>query len=159
MRHLFHLLGIVAIMLVATSAAAQNIPIGKRIPDVKPQSWLNGVRPLRDSGLTCIEFYHPASKRSMANIDNLRQLAENFTRKDLQIVVVAAGDAEAVESALGSSTDEGVAVGLDTENNCFKAFGVTYLPACVIIDDQKKTVWAGDSKSLTMKLINNLKQK
>ena len=159
MRRFLRILCIVVLTAAAGSVCAQNIPIGKRIPDVKPQSWLDGVRPVRDSKLTCIEFYHPSSKRSRTNLEHLQFLAGEFLHRDFQVVVIAAGDEQAVEKALAPFTDEGIAVGLDTDNACFKAFGVTYLPACVIIDDQKKTVWTGDSKSLTVKLIENLKQK
>ena len=159
MRRFFYILCLAVLTVVTAPAAAQNTPIGKRIPDVRPHTWLNGVRPSRESRLTCIEFFHPSSKRSMANVANLQSLAARFPRKDFQVVVVASGDAEAVENALLTLTDEGIAVAADTDNACFKAFGVTYLPACVVIDDQKRTVWTGDSKLLTPQLINNLKQK
>ena len=96
--------------------------------------------------------------RSRRNIEHLDSLAAHFPRKDFQFVVIAAGEAEAVAKALTPLTAEGVAVGLDTDNDCFKAFGVSYLPACVIIDNQRKAVWTGDSRSLTAKLIEDLKQ-
>ena len=139
------------------TAHAQNIPIGKRIPDVRPQEWLNGERPVREAKLTCIEFFHPSSKRSRTNLEHLKFLAGEFLHRDFQVVVIAAGDEETVRTELTPYTDEGLAVGLDTDNACFKAFGVTYLPACVIIDEQKRTIWTGDSKLLTQRLINDLK--
>ena len=145
-------------MLTGLSAAAQNTPIGKRIPDVRPNEWLNDVRPLRESKITCVEFFHHASDRSRKNIEHLKMLSEKFTRKDFQVVIVAGGDAESIKKELTQLTNEGFPVGMDLDGECFKACGVNYLPACVIFDNQRKTLWTGDSKSLTAKLIENLKQ-
>ena len=158
MRHFFYILCIAFAMFSATPAEAQNAPIGKRIPDVKPDVWLNEVRPLRDAKLTCVEFFHPASTRSRKNIEHLKSLAENFARKDFQVVIVAGGDADSVSEELLPLTADGIAVGLDLDNDCFEALEVNYLPACLIFDSQRKAVWTGDSKLLTAKLIDNLKQ-
>ena len=159
MRGFVRTVCIAALMFAAASVQAQNIPIGKRIPDVRPQTWLNGMRPLREAKLICIEFFHPASARSRSNVESLLLLSSEFARRDFQIVVVAGGDAEAVKNALSSFTDRGVAVGFDSSGECFKAFGVDYLPACIIVDEQRKTLWTGDSKTLTDKTIKNLTQK
>ena len=157
MKRFFYILCAVLLTLTAGSAGAQNIPIGRRIPDVRPQTWLHGVRPVRDSKFTCIEFYHPASSRSRANIDSLMVLTDKLLRKDFQVIVVAAGDEQTVGKQLETPLDEGIPVGLDSTGECFKALGVTYLPASIIIDDRQKIVWAGDSRTLTPQMIQNLK--
>ena len=157
MRRFLYIICTALLTLAAGRADAQNIPIGRRAPDVKPQSWLHGVRPVRDAKLTCIEFYHPASARSRANIDSLILLTREVLRKDFQVIVVAAGDETVVERQLAVCTEEGVPVGLDPENQCFKALGVTYLPACIIVDDRQKILWTGDSRTLTPQIIGNLK--
>lgn len=159
MKRLIRTLCIAAAVVAASLTQAQNIPIGKRAPDVKPRSWLNDVRPVREAVLTCIEFYHPSSSRSLANIESLVALSSEFTHRNFQVMVVAAGDEAAVKKALMPFADEGIAIGLDRDNECFKAFGVNYLPSCIIIDDQRKIVWTGDSKSLTPQLIKSLNQK
>ena len=159
MRRLFCILTIALLTVMAAPAGAQNIPIGKRIPDVRPQEWMGGVRPVREAKLTCIEFFHPSSRRSKSNIESLLALSSEFTHRDFQVVVIAAGDEEAVRTALTPYTEEGIAVGIDRDNECFKALGINYLPACIIIDDQKKIIWTGDSRTLTPKLIKNLNQK
>ena len=156
MRRFLYILCTALLTLAAVRADAQTIPIGRRIPDVKPQTWLHGVRPVRESQLTCIEFYHPSSRRSLANIDSLIRLSGEFLRKDFQVVVVAAGDEQTVGRQLASCVDEGIPVGIDRDGECFKAFGVTYLPACIIIDDRQKTVWTGDSRTLTAQTIRNM---
>ena len=157
MKTVLRILCIVALVLCTAATDAQNIPIGKRIPDVKPQSWLHGVRPARDAKLTCVEFYHPSSKRSRSNIDSLLRLSGEFLRKDFQVVVIASGDEPAIEQQLAGCVDEGVPVGLDTAGECFKALGVNYLPSCIIFDERQKILWAGDSRSLTPQTIKNLK--
>ena len=158
MRRIFHILCIMILMLVAAPAAAQTMPIGKRIPDVRPHEWLDAVRPLRDSKLTCIEFFHPSSKRSLDNMPNLLHLSGEFLHKDFQVIVIASGDSRKVEELLKPYTDEGIAVGLDPDGQCFKAFGVVYLPACVLIDDQRKVVWTGDSRLMTPRFIEVMKK-
>lgn len=156
-KYFLRILCTVALISAALAADAQNIPIGRRIPDTRPQTWLNGVRPMRDAKLTCIEFYHPASKRSRSNVDSLMRLSDEFLRRDFQVVVIAAGDRQAVEQQLADVLEVGIPVGLDSDNGCFKDFGVNYLPACIIIDDKQKTLWTGDSRTLTPRTIKNLK--
>ena len=159
MKRYLCILCLALLAVVATPADAQNIPIGKRIPDVRPQEWMGGVRPVREAKLTCIEFFHPSSRRSKSNIESLMALSSGFTHRDFQVVIIAAGDEDAIRTALTPYAEEGIAVGIDRGNECFKALGINYLPACIIIDDQKKIIWTGDSKTLTPKLIKNLNQK
>ena len=149
---------IAALLLAAAAVQAQTLPIGKRVPDVKPEMWLDGLRPMRESKLTCIEFFHPSSKRCLDNIKHLLQLSGEFLHKDFQVVVVASGDPQQIDNLLKPYTDEGIAVGIDTDGQCFKAFGVVYLPACVLIDDQKKVVWTGDSRLMSARFIEVMKK-
>lgn len=154
MKRFLYTICIALLTLLSTRTAdAQTIPIGRRIPEVKPEAWLNDLRPMRESKLTCIEFFHPSSKRCVDNLPNLLHLSGEFLHKDFQVIVIASGDSQKIEEILTPYTEEGIAVGLDPGGKCFKALGVVYLPACVLIDDQKKVVWTGDSRLMTPRFI------
>ncbi|MDE6777987.1 MAG: hypothetical protein K2J51_00720 [Alistipes sp.] len=143
-------------LLSVTAAAAQNVPLGKRIPEIKAQSWLGGRMPSADAGLRCIEFFHPKSARSLANVEHLRQLRAE-TGGAFDIIVVSGADERSTGESLARYADDGTAVAVDEPARLFGRFGVSYLPACMVVGSDGRVLWTGDSKQLTPAMIRKLK--
>jgi len=140
----------------ALCAAAQNAPLGKRLPDIKPKVWLDGVLPAQNARITCLEFYHPKSSRSRQNIAHLKELAA-AAGGDVRIIVIAGGDERTAADSLRRYIGGGTAVAIDEANRYFEMFDVAYLPACIIVDDHGRAIWVGDSGQLTTERIRELK--
>lgn len=143
-------------LLSVSAACAQNVPLGKRIPEIKPQSWLGGRTPSADAGLTCIEFFHPKSARSLGNVEHLRQLRAE-TGGAFDIVVVSGGDERSTGESLSRFLGDGTAVAVDEQARWFNRFEVSYLPACMVVGSDGRVLWTGDSKQLTPAMIRKLK--
>lgn len=146
-----------AFALLSVAAVAQNVPLGKRIPEIKPRVWLGGRMPSPDAGLTCMEFFHPKNARTLHNVEHL-QLLRSQTGGAFDIIVVSGGDEPSTRQALEHLPVEGMAVAMDESSRWFGRFEVTYLPACIVVDGDGRALWTGDSKQLTPAIILKLKK-
>ena len=64
-------LALLLVMAVSLGeAAAQNIALGERVPEIKHTVWLDGHR-AEPSAATYIEFYHSANEMSDAALERL----------------------------------------------------------------------------------------
>ena len=92
-------LALLLVMAVSLGeAAAQNIALGERVPEIKHTVWLDGHR-AEPSAATYIEFYHSANEMSDAALERLCRLCDD-AECDLRLIVVTKEPVEKVAPLL-----------------------------------------------------------
>lgn len=148
-------LALLLVMAVSLGeAAAQNIALGERVPEMKHTVWLDGHR-AEPSAATSIEFYHSANEMSDAALERLCRLCDD-AECDLRLIVVTKEPVEKVAPLLRPLLSPHVAVALDQGGRGFAAFGVSYLPFGVLVNARKRTLWMGNSLQMNKQLFHQI---
>ena len=124
---------LLVLALLPGGAAAQNIALGERVPEIKNTVWLDGHR-AAPAAMTYIEFYHSASG-------------------DLRLIIVTKEPVERIAPLLRPCLAPRIAVALDTSGRGFAAFGVSYLPFGVLVDAKKRALWMGNTLQMNKQLL------
>lgn len=137
--------------LIATTAAAQTVALGEKIPDLKSAIWLDDRQPA-DALLTYIEFFQPSSPASRAVLNDLQALSRKLGPK-LHIVVIFQNDDDETLALLRSLVSDTMSAGLDSSGRIFNAFGIRYAPSGVLVDSRRRALWMGNSRQVDERLI------
>lgn len=150
-------LALLLVMAVSLGeAAAQNIALGERVPEMKHTVWLDGHR-AEPSAATYIEFYHSANEMSDAALERLCRLC-NDAECDLRLIVVTKEPVARIAPLLRPYLSPRIAVALDTAGRGFELFGVSYLPFGVLVDAKKRTLWMGNTLQMNKQLLHKITQ-
>lgn len=149
------LLLLAAWTLGTATASGQNIALGERAPELKIQTWLADRRPA-DAPMTYVEFFHSASRNSLAAVQHLQKISEQ-TGDRLRIVVVVHEPAEKVAPLLTPSLSERLGAGFDTNGRLFAAYDVSYVPFGVLLGPRNRVLWMGNTLQLTPEIIEQSK--
>ena len=145
------LLAVCLTALFATTAAAQTVALGEKVPELKSAAWLDGRQPAA-APLTYVEFFRPSSAASRASLDDLQALSRKFGSK-LHIVVLSRASDEETLALLRPYVSDAMSVGLDASGRIFNAYGIRYAPSGVLVDAKKRAVWMGNSRQVDEPLI------
>ena len=145
------LLAVCLTALFATTAAAQTVALGEKVPELKSAAWLDGRQPAA-APLTYVEFFRPSSAASRASLDDLQALSRKFGSK-LHIVVLSRDSDEETLALLRPYVSDAMSVGLDASGRIFNAYGIRYAPSGVLVDAKKRAVWMGNSRQVDEPLI------
>lgn len=119
---------------------AQNLPPGARVPDTKALSWLTAV-PQTEGKVVVYDFFHPADPACEEVIPVLDALAKRYGDR-IAVIRIArehpARNAPPAQPGAGAS-----AVAIDATGKVFGAFGVEYVPCCIVADRRGRIVWTG----------------
>lgn len=150
-------LALLLVMAVSLGeAAAQNIALGERVPEMKHTVWLDGHR-AEPSAMTYIEFYHSANEISAVTLERLRKLCDD-PECDLRLIVVTKEPVARIAPLLRPYLSPRIAVALDTAGRGFELFGVSYLPFGVLVDAKKRTLWMGNTLQMNKQLLHKITQ-
>lgn len=140
-----------ALASAAGRAAAQNVVLGERVPELKAPKWLDDREPTA-APATYIEFFHSSNPACTASLDKLKKLTGKLGTK-LRVIVVTKEDAAKIAPPLlRPYLSQQITVVLGAEKG-FTAFGVTYVPFGVLTDAKNRAVWMGNSLQFNEKLI------
>lgn len=145
------LLAVCLTALFATTAAAQTVALGEKVPELKSAAWLDGRQPAA-APLTYVEFFRQSSAASRASLDDLQALSRKFGSK-LHIVVLSRDSDEETLALLRPYVSDAMSVGLDASGRIFNAYGIRYAPSGVLVDAKKRAVWMGNSRQVDEPLI------
>lgn len=138
MKKFVILLGMV--LLLSNTLLAQKLIIGVKAPDLKIKEWITDQQP--NSGKpTLIEFFFSRSEPSCRRLTVMDSFAKKYG-DSLNVIVIAC---EPKERVLKATEKYIFAVGLDTDNKTFSAYGAEFVPFGVLLDDKNKVLWFGNS--------------
>lgn len=144
-----------ALACVPTVGIGQNIALGERAPEPKVQGWLAERRPA-DAPMTYVEFFHSASRNSLAAVQHLQALSAK-TGGRLRVVVVVHEPEEKVAPLLTPYLSERLGAGLDPAGRLFAAYDVSYVPFGVLLGPRNRVLWMGNTLQLTPAIIEQSK--
>ena len=139
-----------AAVAAAGGAAAQNIVLGDRVPELKISKWLDDNQP-EAAPATYIEFFHSSNPACIASLKRLKEITDKTGAK-LRVIVVTKEDAATVTPLLRPYLSKRIGAALGTEK-AFTAFSVTYVPFGVLTDARNRATWMGNSLQFNEKLI------
>ena len=139
-----------AAVAAAGGAAAQNIVLGDRVPELKISKWLDDNQP-EAAPATYIEFFHSSNPACIASLKRLKEITDKTGAK-LRVIVVTKEDPAKVTPLLRPYLSKRIGAALGTEK-AFTAFGVTYVPFGVLTDARNRATWMGNSLQFNEKLI------
>lgn len=141
---------LLALGFAPAGAAAQNIALGEKVPELKAAAWLDDRQPA-PAPITYIEFFHSANPGCKTSLDRLKELTGKLGTK-LRVIVVTQEDAAKIAPLLRPYLSKQITVVLNAEKG-FSAFGVSYLPFGVLTDAKNRALWMGNSLQINEKLI------
>lgn len=148
------LLALLALTIPA-AAAAQNIALGERAPEIRPAAWLAGRQPAGAS-MTYVEFFVASNPACRTSLERLKDLTSKLGTK-LRVIVVTREKEEQIAATLDPLLSPRMAVALDPEGRIFTAYGVSYVPFGVLTDARNRALWMGNSLQLNEQVIENSK--
>ena len=91
-----------ALASAAGRAAAQNVVLGERVPELKAPKWLDDREPTA-APATYIEFFHSSNPACTASLDKLKKLTGKLGTK-LRVIVVTKEDAAKIAPCSGPTS-------------------------------------------------------
>lgn len=147
MRHI--LLMFAALTLSMHLAHGQKLIIGGRAPELKVKEWAT-TKPA-ESGPRLIEFFFSGSKPSVDRLTQVDAIAKTFNGR-LTVIVITKEPKDKVMSILSPSS-RSYFVAMDDNGRSFDAYGIQFVPFCVIIDNKGRIAWFGNSTSLCEEVV------
>ncbi len=148
MKKFIILLGM--LLLTGNALLAQKLIIGVKAPDLKIKEWIT-ERSLTNDRPTLIEFFFSRSQPSCSRLAVMDTLARKYG-DSLNVIVIACEPKERVIKATEAYL---FAVGLDTDNKTFSAYGAEFVPFGVLLDDKNRVLWFGNSSKFGEKELQN----
>ena len=149
------LLAILAtVVLWATSAEAQNIILGEKVPDSKIRSWLMDLQP-DAADYTCILFHNSKSPQCKKHLPKIKQMVNDYGSK-LNLIIVTKEDYSKAGVSLTEHLDDRIGVAFDDGGRTFIAYGVKFIPFCVIYDKKGYALWCGHAGSFTKEIFDRI---
>lgn len=128
------------------SASAQNVALGERVPEIKCETWLGGVRPA-EAHATVILFFSASNPACVTSLERLHALSEESDGR-LRVIVVTRDDEARVAPVATPCLSERTVVAFDADGKIYRNFGVDYVPFAVLTDARNRVLWQGNSLRL-----------
>lgn len=154
MKHLITI--VAALLLFCTSAEAQRLRLGDRIPDIATSATLG--TPIDDitHSYICMVFIHSESAPAVEAVERLR--SELIGSDDDIAIVLLTGEPKTDSNALlNNFVSHNTTVAFDNNNHTFRSFGIDYVPFGVIFDTKKERIeWFGSLQHLDREVVDNI---
>jgi len=137
---------VVVLWLGWGSASAQNAALGERVPEIKSETWLGGIRPA-EAPMTVILFFSVSNPACVTSLERLHALAEKSNGR-LRVIVVTRDDEARVAPVATPYLSARMAVAFDTDGKIYRNFGVNYVPFALLTDARNRVLWQGNSLQL-----------
>lgn len=144
---------ILAIFALTLNAAAENVIIGDKLPDMSIKKWLMDTQP-SDAEYTCILFFHSKSDLCQKTLSKLKRYTKQWGEK-LNLIIITKENYSEVGVSLTQHLDERIGVAFDDNGRTFRYFGVKFIPYCVI-SQKKRVEWCGNGALLNDKTLENI---
>ena len=154
MRYFLTIVAAIAFILASTSAEAQNIILGEKVPDSKIRSWLMDLQP-DAADYTCILFHHSKSPHCQECLPKIKRVVNNSEGK-LNLIIITKEDYSKAGVTLTEHLGDKVGVAFDDGGRTFLAYGVRFIPFCVVYDKKGYAVWCGHAKSFNEKTFDRI---
>ncbi len=141
------------VVLWTINAAAQNVALGEKTPDLKVKSWLDGRTPTQGRAALLV-FFHSSSRPSVESLVHLQALGQKFSDR-INVVVVAKESPDAIASILRPYAKGNLTVAFDDNGRMFGAYDVQYLPFGVLISSKGRALWMGNPRQLTEAILES----
>lgn len=146
-------------MMLMTSAEAQDITLGGRLPNINVHSAMGPELGLIEHEYVCLVFIHSESLPCVAALESFNALADSFS-DTMAVVLLTPEQRSNEQDALARYVDSNTTVAFDNEHRTFKAFGVEYVPFGVVFDTKRRRVqWFGTIAQLTEATIRTITNK
>lgn len=133
---------------------AENIIIGDKTPRLRLQAWLMDMQP-EEADFTCILFHNSESALCRQCLDEIKDICSKFAPQ-LHLIIITKESYSDAGVTLTSYLSDYTSVGFDERGRTFRAFGVKFIPFCVIIDNKHRTAWCGNGASLSEPIIEKI---
>ena len=145
-----YILSIIAAMVVlCTSATAQNIRLGEKIPDVSVESTVGSDLKLVEQEYTCLIFMHSKCEPCETAIPHLHNAAAPLGER-LAIVLITHEDKEAEADITRKYGNYSSAIAFDRNRHTHKSFGINFVPFGVIYHTKSRRIeWFGSLQQLS----------
>ena len=144
-------------LLSASSAEAQRVALGERIPKIKAELWLDGKQPQK-ANYTYIEFAHSRTAPCLRTFLKMQDDNAIFGEK-MRAIIITKESPEQISATLREIATDYINVAFDTEGEIFRHFGVRYVPFGIIIDHKRKALWFGNPATLNEDFFSKIKPK
>ncbi len=140
--------------LAVTSAAAQVLVIGEKVPDFRIKEWVSMRKPVpAPQKMMLVEFFHSSNPGSVGRLAVLDRLAAEYPAGLTVAVLVKEDTLEVIRQLRDASYL--YYIGIDDGGRTFGAFGVQYVPFAVLIDPKGRLLWMGNSTTMDQEVIEN----
>lgn len=133
---------------------AENIIIGDKTPRLRLQAWLMDMQP-EEADFTCILFHNSESALCRQSLNEIKQITNKFA-PNLNLIIITKESYSEAGVALTSFISDRTSVGFDERGRTFRAFGVKFIPFCIIINSKNRAVWCGNGASLSEAVIEKI---
>lgn len=133
-------------------ASAQNAALGERVPEIKSETWLGGIRP-DEAPSTVILFFSASNPACVTSLERLHALAEKANGR-LRVIVVTRDEEARVAPVATPYLSPRMTVAFDTDGKIYKNFGVNYIPFALLTDTRNRVLWQGNSLHLNETILS-----
>lgn len=154
MKRLLTIVAALVFVMASTSVKAQNIILEEKVPDSKIRAWLMDLQP-DAADYTCIFFHHSQSPRCRECLPKVKKIVDSSEGK-LNMVIITKEDYSKAGVTLTEYLNDKVGVAFDDGGRTFIAYGVRFIPFCVIYDKKGYAVWCGHAKSFNEKVFDRI---
>ena len=137
-----------------TTASAQNIIVGERLPEFSLRKWLMDLPPER-SEYTCYLFYHSESALCAKSLNTIKPLIKEANAQ-LNLIIVTKEEYKDAGVTLTEHLDDNIYVAFDLQGRAFRSIGVDFIPFCVICDKKRRAMWCGNTMTLTQSVLDKI---
>lgn len=131
---------------------AQNAALGQKVPEIRAEAWLNGVRPA-SAPLTVLTFFSVSNPLCGQTIEHLYALMEK-TDNRLRVILVTRDDEAKIAPVMAPYYSPRMTVAFDADGKIFNSFGVNYVPFSLLIDLRNRLLWQGNPLRLTENIVS-----
>ncbi len=131
---------------------AQNAALGQKVPEIRAEAWLDGVRPASAS-LTVLTFFTVSNPVCEQTLEHLYALTEKADNR-LRVIIVTRDDEAKTAPVMAPYLSPRMTVAFDTDGKIFKSFGVDYVPFSLLTDAKNRVLWQGNPLRLTEKIVS-----
>lgn len=154
MKQLITIVATIAFALISAPTEAQNIILGEKVPDSRIRSWLMDLQP-DEADYTCILFHHSQSPRCQESLSRIKRVV-NKNKGKLNLIIITKEDYSKAGVTLTKHLSDQVGVAFDDGGRTFYAYGVRFIPFCVIYDKKEDAVWCGHAKSFNENVFDRI---
>ncbi|MDE6140784.1 MAG: hypothetical protein K2F95_07535 [Alistipes sp.] len=143
-------------LLLSLSAAAQNICLGERIPDIQVASTIGKPLDNISTDYVCLVFFHSESAPCVEAVNSLVGQISRYANA-MSVVLLTRELREQKERTLSPYAKDNVTVAFDRYGRTFDNFGIRYVPFCVIYDGKRrKAQWIGSIQQLDQSRLKSI---